>query len=912
MSEKELKGKQFEEYVRTLYEALGYTVVPDNYIGGQQIDLVASKVHAGIGLTKLLVECKYKSNRSISNQEMFDFINMYNSVKNIGQFTNAIFVTNSSFSRHARLAANNASIHIRTTNELENEMFNLNDAYWAYIKDYEALHIHQHYENIRAEGLLPHSFDNFEIESNRIEERLIKWINSGTGGYLPILGDFGAGKTTLLLKLKHILCKQNVENKNKLIPVYFKLRNFGDCNSIEEYITKELSSQFQKTIPLQVFWQFIKDGKIVILLDGFDEISSRAGTSYRNQAFQSLTPLILHSGATILTCRPSFFVSTSEYNSYISKLIRNSYLPAHKYNSVRENEFQIQQQMAQIQEKLTQKYIHNIETTPINDEAVGKVNILCFDEKQIKCFLQKFNDDFVQVVGHEWGSIYSYLEQVYDLSDLMKRPFLLQMIVDTILTGNLDINDQERCVGVATLYEIYISCKLSIESSSTKNRVLLTKEQRIKFAESLALTMLINGYKGIKYKTIIQTIHKTGILQELQNKLIEVTEDEIATDLRVCAFLRREDTDEFVFSHKSFMEFFVAKFMIDSHFQNYCLNLLGLALPSEVLYFLGSFCELNSQLQEQLEELYKRSPSASENPYFRGNIIGIFFNFSTVVTSVYFQNARLEQLFFNHINWKFSQLTKTQLSKLTCRSITLEQCNWSGIKINSSLTKHLSLIESQFNANLNDTEISEFDVKDNSIIKLSGKLHIPKTIIKRSTVVLDGVFSFERINIEHSKVTLAGDDKSNYRLGDSYFKNSKIICNSNVFSDAIFLTDSIFEDCSFFGLPCREEILFDNIHEQKELKATVFKNCKGVIFIPNKTENSKVGPFKWFNKVCIIDIYYLLPVRKFRKALKQSPSYSSLIESLNNKFPDESEFVSELLNVVDKAIQKREKFTKMA
>ena len=72
-------GRNFENYISLLYTSLGFNVKTNICIAGQQIDILAEKLIRGIGLTRIVIECKYRTKGIVSNQDVFDFISMINS-----------------------------------------------------------------------------------------------------------------------------------------------------------------------------------------------------------------------------------------------------------------------------------------------------------------------------------------------------------------------------------------------------------------------------------------------------------------------------------------------------------------------------------------------------------------------------------------------------------------------------------------------------------------------------------------------------------------------------------------------------------------------------------------------------------------------------------------------------------------
>jgi len=95
-------GRDFELHVAILYERNGYKTERNQNLAGQQIDIVAQKNVPGIGITKIAIECKFRSEGSISNQDVIDFINQIKVIQLSHPIDFGVLVTNAEFSAAAK------------------------------------------------------------------------------------------------------------------------------------------------------------------------------------------------------------------------------------------------------------------------------------------------------------------------------------------------------------------------------------------------------------------------------------------------------------------------------------------------------------------------------------------------------------------------------------------------------------------------------------------------------------------------------------------------------------------------------------------------------------------------------------------------------------------------------------------
>jgi hypothetical protein len=115
--------------VGSLYEALGYRVIRNIEVLGQQVDLLVEKRIPGLGLTRSVVECKYLSSGAVSNQQIFDHIHFMTKARQHAAITGSIIVSNRPFSLTAKnAAAESSDLVLKQLRDLENEIFNVTES----------------------------------------------------------------------------------------------------------------------------------------------------------------------------------------------------------------------------------------------------------------------------------------------------------------------------------------------------------------------------------------------------------------------------------------------------------------------------------------------------------------------------------------------------------------------------------------------------------------------------------------------------------------------------------------------------------------------------------------------------------------------------------------------------------------
>lgn len=92
-------------------------------------------------------------------------------------------------------------------------------------------------------------------------------------GKLLILGTPGSGKTTTLLELAKELIPRAKQNPQFPMPVLFSLASWQDDQTIADWLVAELDNR-QRRLSVDTGKQWLKDGQLLPLLDGLDELKS--------------------------------------------------------------------------------------------------------------------------------------------------------------------------------------------------------------------------------------------------------------------------------------------------------------------------------------------------------------------------------------------------------------------------------------------------------------------------------------------------------------------------------------------------------------------------------------------------------------------------------------------------------------
>lgn len=725
--EEQVEYREFEQYVAYLYEELGFKVERNLNIGGQEADILASRYIAGVGEVRVIVECKWRADGSISNQEVADFHSVVTSLRSRQLITRGVMVTNRKFSQDALVIPQHANdLELLTVAQLENQLFDLRHAFRAYGSYYEGLTIFTSYIFLHATW--QNIGDDKKSQTDNVEQLIDGWINDSSFSLLSILADYGSGKTTLLERVKYVFARRYLSGASQLIPIFIPLKLFWTYGNLDDFIRHILLVELEREIPLSAFWRILREGRFLVLLDGLDEMVAAVDEETRRDSFLLLAPLLNSRSKVIITCRPSYFISTSDHNKLVEAVNRQSLSfslgpPGISQSSDREL----------LKMRLLSR-VAGYEPLPTLDPSTTKViHLSSLTEDQIDLFLERHDPAYKVNCDCSWQEVKRFLFDAYDLRDLMTRPILLTIINETVLAGKIGINSAIASMGPSSLYELYTSMKLDLDWRKGETRQLVSKADRALFAETLAVAMFQSGKLEISYSSLLD-LAKQGLglpigLQHLE----KLKPDVLASDLRICTFLTRTD-EVFRFSHQSFLEFFVAfhlkKGLLNAGFEgNRFFSLVSMNIPKGVLYFLGGFAVSEPNVrQELLRRYYDRLDRQTDDSYAR-NLAGALLYSGPIQLGL-----RLEDIL---------------LSRIDLKKISFLDAQWNRVRFADSDWRDVRMTQSKIeNFGLENCSLNMFTVDQTEIRAAMGNVFIRKTRFTESTLLI----SSRRLKLDESEV----------------------------------------------------------------------------------------------------------------------------------------------------------------
>ncbi len=102
-------------------------------------------------------------------------------------------------------------------------------------------------------------------------EDLLAQVAADHGRFVLVLGDFGRGKTFAL----HEVARRIPLELPHLVPLLIELRALDKAHSVDGLVAAHLANHGEDLIDLKAFRYMLRQGRIVLLFDGFDELVTR-------------------------------------------------------------------------------------------------------------------------------------------------------------------------------------------------------------------------------------------------------------------------------------------------------------------------------------------------------------------------------------------------------------------------------------------------------------------------------------------------------------------------------------------------------------------------------------------------------------------------------------------------------------
>jgi len=391
-----------------------------------------------------------------------------------------------------------------------------------------AYNIIQKWENKKAgekylkDVYIPQTLKN---DNSIIDNVLDSWMkDEKTPSFFLLLGDIGIGKTTSLLSFAARQAKIYAENPTvEPLPIYIDLSNYRKIEDIEILIKNLIFDHFKDQIlNVDQLLELVKNGRLVFVLDGFDEMATRLTHESLFDHLNQIDKLYHVNGKLVLSSRKQVFSSQDDFY----KLFEKTKIGKNLFN-------------------------HNGMLKELN----------AFTKNDVQNYLKK-------IFGEDYHQFSAKLETLPGFFEMSCHPMMLEMMVQII-----PYLEDVKSLTKADLFTIYFNkwC------TSKNDRRIINTDHLKKFCQELAGTIWQLDQHSITYSRLKDKVKRyfdPDDPKEFENLTMAITND---------SFLTRNG-DKWKFMHEAFFQFFLALAVMNSKSSNRIIE--NKKLPKDVLDFL--------------------------------------------------------------------------------------------------------------------------------------------------------------------------------------------------------------------------------------------------------------------------------------------------------------------------------------
>jgi uncharacterized protein YjbI with pentapeptide repeats len=672
--------KIFENDVAGLFTLQGYRVDRDVLISGKKVEIYAEKQVSQFTTEKLAIDCKYYM-KTLPTEEVKEVIGIVPALIGSRECTEVVIVSNTRPSEYtARLIRDTPNLKCMTYEQLVNGVIDFTDYLWKFKCIFESNELLKSYIPLKASiGIDGTSFDLIDFLKSHLDKKDDPFN-------VCILGDFGTGKTSAAMMLTYLLMKEYQEKPfSSIIPIYIPLRDYARSFDVRAMITDHLVNAYSLRTDFSSFQMLLERGKLLVILDGFDEMAQMVDAETRKQHFIAIAELFRGKAKTIMTGRQGYFFSLADLKVMLKLVEKNT----------------------------------NVEKYPT-------IFIKPFSNEQISDFIKK-QATFLKNKGIYWEEVRDLILKTDHLRDLSSRPVLLDMLVKMAPK----VRENLTQLNTAELYRQYTDMWISRDQNKGEFRRLLSRDVKEKMMEELALDMYAQGVRTFDVDKLRASIKP--IAESLNVSVIDRQFEYVEHDIRVCSFLTMDFKDNcYRFAHQSFFEYFVARALFNIIVGGLTHSILAKQyVTDEIFNFLIEMIKTEADVNDITEnirsflstsEQLKTMPMTQEGIYYFTNLLRLYCKLVGGFPKIKLNDVQLPSLNLENVNFKNADLSLTeindsflnsiQLSGLHVKKAKIKRCKFTNCPMNNSIFSDSTIMATNFyNCNLDNSNFSGSNIE---------------------------------------------------------------------------------------------------------------------------------------------------------------------------------------------------------
>lgn len=286
--------------VSELFSVSGYKVDKSIKINHREIDIRAEETQ-GLVRKIIIIECADYGTPVGIDKIQEDTRKLLSAKEFLKEQAIIMHVSRNGYSPDASGYALENGISVFTFQSLISQLINFN----AYIEAIER-------EPIRNTILKEYQPNPLYMEKSKSKPKpsvnfLIEWIGSDKQ-WLTLLGDYGVGKSWTLKKLLYeLIIAYKLKPDSSPLPLFIPLQRFTKAFDFSNLILSTFQNYGLSGIHYSAFEYLMNKGRIVFLLDSFDEMAQQLNRKTIRDNLKEILIGISGNSKAIMTSRPNYF-----------------------------------------------------------------------------------------------------------------------------------------------------------------------------------------------------------------------------------------------------------------------------------------------------------------------------------------------------------------------------------------------------------------------------------------------------------------------------------------------------------------------------------------------------------------------------------------------------------------------------